>query len=162
MDGDGNEFLDDAKTADGSIEINLPTFDDPSLPSFKKWDTNRYYDYVGQVVDYESLEELNTSIREARFALFRVMEDINLFERQEKTAKAHYERQHRRAYMSASGRTEAIRRAAADLQCENLENDAMVFEQARLELTRLSNTLRLELQTLQALGNNLRQQMKME
>jgi len=153
---DDNDLFEEhgAKTVDEAVKMNLP--------NFRVWKTSRYYDYDNQVTDYESLEELNSSIQQARLALFRVMDDINTFERHEKRAKAKYARQHRREYMSASGKTEALRKAQADLRCENLENDAFIYEQARLELTRLSNTLRLELQTLQTLGNNLRQQMKME
>lgn len=133
-----------------------------SMPVMKRWSSNRFYDYENIVSDYESIEKLNSAINSARTALFEINDKINSAERNERTAKTRYEREHRRAYLGSNEKTEAARRARADLLCEEIENDAIVYEQVRGELVRMSNAIRLELQTLQALGNNLRQQLKME
>lgn len=132
------------------------------LPKLKKWSQKKYYDYENEIVDYESLENLNRSVNQARLALFKVADMTNHYERLEKEAKLKYERAYRRAYLSSSEKTETAKKARAELQCEDLENEYISHEQVKTELIRMSNTLRLELQTLQAVGNNLRQQIKME
>lgn len=132
------------------------------LPTLKKWKQSSYYNYENEIVDYESLENLNKSVNQARLALFKVADMTNQYERLEREAKIKYERAYRRAYLSSSEKTETSKKARAELQCEDLENEYISYEQVKTELMRMSNTLRLELQTLQAVGNNLRQQMKME
>lgn len=132
------------------------------LPEFRNWSSKNFYDYEHEIVDYEDLEKLNQAIRSARLALFQITDKINSCERVERLAKTEYERKHRRAYLQSKQKTETAKKAMADLECEDLEDKAIVYEQLRQELTRMSNSIRLELQTLQTLGNNIRQQMKME
>lgn len=133
-----------------------------TLPSLKKWKSSSFYDYENQIIDYESLDSLNDSIKSARIALFKLTDAINQYERKEVDAKTEYEREWRRAYMRSNEKTDTARKARADLLCEQFEDPLIVNGQVKTELTRLSNSIRLELQTLQALGNNLRQQLKME
>lgn len=151
-----NDFS-DAKTTDEVIG-----FRDATVPRFKGYNSSHFYDYENQVFDYEHLNDLNGAIKNARLALFEITDKINDAERKEKTCKVKYERAHRRAYIAANQKTDSARKAHADLQCEDLEDNAIVYEQVRLDLVRISNSIRLELQTLQALGNNIRQQIKME
>lgn len=133
-----------------------------NLPELKAWDTKRIYDYAAQISDYEDLAALAQAINAARVALFKVTEQINRYDRQERAAKLKYERAYRRAYLESMEKTEAMKKMRAELSCEGLENEYIVAEQLKNELNRMSYSLRLELQTLQAIGNNLRQQMKME
>jgi hypothetical protein len=131
-----------------------------TLPDFKNWSATKVYDYENEVVDYETLEKLNSTIRQARLALFKTTESINKYDRLETTAKTNYDRAFRREFLSSTAKTEAEKRMRAALKCEDLENDWLVQQQIGEELVRLSHTLRLELQSLQGLGNNIRQQMK--
>lgn len=133
-----------------------------SLPDLKDWDTKRLYDYAAQINDYDDLAELGAAINAARVALFRVTEQINRYERKEKSAKIKYDRAYRREYLASVEKTEAMKKMRAELACEELENEYLSHEQLKIEMNRMSYALRLELQTLQAIGNNLRQQMKME
>lgn len=133
-----------------------------TLPDVKKWRSSRFYDYENTIFDYEQIEELNKTIQKARLALFKITDEINKYERAEIVAKTKYEREWRRAYLNSNERTESMKKARADLLCEELENEAIVYGQLHSELNRLSASVRLELQTLQGLGNNLRQQIKME
>lgn len=133
-----------------------------SIPTFKRWNIEQFYDYKKHIFDYEKIAELTTATDNARIALFEINEKINSAERKEKMCKVKYERAHRREYLKASNSTEAKRKAYADLQTEHLEDDVIVYEQVRMELVRASNTVRLELQMLQSVGNNLRQLLKME
>lgn len=133
-----------------------------TLPSIKNWKGSRFYDYENHIFDYEQIEELNSAIKSARFALFELTDKINECERVERVSKVKYEREWRRSYLNSNEKTESLKKARADLLCEELENKVIVYEQLRGELNRLSAAIRLELQTLQGLGNNLRQQIKME
>lgn len=131
------------------------------LPKFKAWDSTRIYDYENEILDYESLEDLNRTINQARIALFKTTDSISRYEREEREAKLQYERAHRRELLRSTAKTADERRARADLMCEDLENDWLIKAQIKDELVRLSHTIRQELQALQGLGNNLRQQIKM-
>lgn len=133
-----------------------------TVPNIKKWKSSRFYDYETEIYDYEQIEQLNSAINAARKALFEITDKINDYERVEKISKTKYEREWRRAYLGSNEKTESAKKARSDLLCEELENNVIVYEQVRGELIRLSNSIRLELQTLQALGNNLRQQLKVE
>jgi len=161
--------------ADLNDSSNSPTSDDEitdleaetvnakiTLPNFKNWNIGRIYDFSNQIADYEDLASLGASINAARVGLFMTTQRINEVERKEREAKLKYEREYRRAFIVSMEKTDARKRMRAEIACEEYENDHLVLLQMKEELTRLSNTLRLELQTLQSIGNNLRQQMKME
>lgn len=147
---------------DDSYENNADTYSRASisLPNFKDWSSKKVYDFENEIVDYESLEKLNRTINQARLALFKTTESINRYDRAEAAAKLNYERAHRREFLRSTAKTESEKRQRASLMCEDLENEWLMQQQIKEELIRLSHTLRLELQTLQALGNNIRQQMK--
>lgn len=134
--------------------------DSIQIPQFKDWKISKVYNYDEEVVDYETIEDLNRTINQARLALFKTTEIISKYERAERTAKIEYERAHRRELLKSTAKTADERRARADLMCEDLENEWLMQAQIKDELVRFSHSLRLELQTLQALGNNIRQQMR--
>ena len=134
---------------------------DYTVPALKGWSAEKFYNYHSQVIDYEDLYRLNAAINEARMGLFRVTDTINYYDREERKLKTVYDREWRRAYITSHGRTDAERRLRADLACEALEDDMIVAQQLKAELIRVSSTIRMELETLQSVGNNLRQQMKM-
>lgn len=151
-----------SSTDDNNDFVNVADVVEYSVPTLKNWKTEKFYHYKSAIFDYENIVDLNSSINSARQALFEVNDAINVYERREVKAKAIYDREHRRKYISSNEKTESAKKARADLQCEDLEDDVIVYGQIKSELYRLSNTLRLELQTLQSIGNNLRQQIKME
>lgn len=132
------------------------------LPDFKNWKSSQLYDYANQITDYQSLKELGESINAARIALFKVTDQINRYERLERKARINYERSFRREFLASTERTDSLRKNRAALICEELENNFLEYEQMKNELLRLSAALRLELQTMQTVGNNMRQQLKME
>ena len=138
------------------------TESDFDLPVLTQWSAKQIYDYSAQISDYEDLVQLGHSITAARVALFKITEKINEYERKEKEARIKYERAYRRAYLESIEKTETLKRHRAELSCEGLENDVVGAEQLKNELIRMSHSLRIELQTLQTVGNNMRQQMKME
>lgn len=132
-----------------------------TVPSMKKMTVSQFYDYENQIVDYEDLKDLNEAISSARSALFQLTDQINKAERIETRAKTAYNRAWRRAYMSSSEKTDQGRKSRADLACEHLEDDLIVASQVKSELIRSCNSVRMELQTLQTVASNFRQQIKM-
>lgn len=139
-----------AAAGDYSIEI----------PDFKEWKISRYYDYSDLSADFTDLQELNKQIADARTALFKLSESINVAERKAKQAKVKYERNYRRKYIQSSEKTETAKKISAEIQVEDLENRYMYYEQLASELNRAHYAIRQELSALQAVGNNLRQQIK--
>lgn len=131
-----------------------------SLPKFYKWKVGAIYDYDGMIVDYENLDDLARATNKARRALFVITDKLNEYERKEKLSKLAYDREYRREYLTSSEKTESAKRARAELKCEELENEWQTYVQLNSELTRLSHSMRQELQILQSIGNNLRQQLK--
>src|SRR5699024_3640322 len=129
------------------------------LPRFKE--KTSFYDYEDNIDDYENMESLAEATNNARLALFKVTEAINEAERKSSQAKVKYERAYRRFYLSSNEKPDSARRLRAELKCEQYEDEMIAQEQLKNELSRVSNALRLELQTLQGIGNNLRQQMRM-
>lgn len=154
---------DDRFDDDESLEESSQGYDSVSvsLPKFTEWTASQIYNYNAQLVDYHSLEDLDKSIQAARRALFILTDKINEYERKEKEAKVAYERKYRREYLSSVEKTETAKRARAELKCEELENEWLTMEQLKSELVRMSFSMKSELQTLQTISNNLRQQLKM-
>lgn len=130
------------------------------LPKFKNLNINDIYNYEDNIVDFESLEDLDRSTKQARLALFKTTNNINKYERKAKEAKINYERKFRRSMIESTEKTEGLKRIHASLACEDLENDYLAYDQIKGELERLAYSLRIELQALQSMGNNLRQQMR--
>jgi len=138
------------------------SFADITVPELKSVNAASLYDFSNNISDYSSLEELSEAITQARISLFKITENINKYERLERKARVAYERAYRRTLLMSVEKTELMKRARADLMNEGLENEVIVNEQVKNELVRMSHAVRLELQTLQSVSNNMRQQMKME
>lgn len=130
-----------------------------TLPSFGG--VENPYDYQNEIDDYESIERLSSAINAARRALFEVTDKLNELERKEVSAKLAYERAYKREYLNLyTVKPEAARKITAELKCEKLENKYLSLQQLKNEYYRISNTIRIELQSYQGIGNNLRQQLK--
>lgn len=150
----------DGLAADGDLFVSDSAADDVTAPDFKGWSTKKFYDYDKYVVDYEDMDSLAEALTAARRAHLRLVDNINVCEREESRAKLIYKRSWNRAYMESTERTVEARKIRADLKCERLEDNVEVAKQKKAELLRQAQAIREELEALQAHGNNLRQQMK--
>ena len=130
------------------------------IPDFREWEISKYYDYSDLSADFNDLHALNSQTAAARVALFKLTETINKAERKAKQAKTIYERNYRRRYIESSEKTETAKKINAEILVEDLENRYMYYEQLAAELNRAHYAVRQELAALQAVGNNLRQQIK--
>lgn len=132
------------------------------LPSLTVWSGKQIYNYSEQIADYHSLQELGAAISQARRSLFLLTDKINEYERKARLSKMEYDRTFRKEYLGSTEKTESAKRARAELRCEELENEWVKNDQLKNELIRMSYTMKTELQALQTIANNLRQQLKME
>lgn len=130
------------------------------LPNFKEWKTKRFYDYEAAVIDYSTLEELNAAINAARIAAFKLNDAINIYERKAKEATINYDRAFSREFLLSTEKTESAKRMRAALKCELIENEKLQNEQIKDELIRTARVLNQEMNILNTLANNLRQQIK--
>lgn len=144
---------------DDSVALS-EAISEPTVPSFSKIETSLWYDYESIIMDYEDLQSLGKAVYDARIALFKITDLINRYERRETKARDTYNKAWRRAYIDSSEKTDASRKIRADLACEELEDELITNKQVKNELIRISGTMRLELQTLESIGHNLRQQLK--
>lgn len=131
------------------------------LPEFTKWNSRKVYDFENIISDYDSMEKLNHAITAARQALFKLNDGINKYEQEERAAKLAYDRAFRRAYLQSNEKTDSAKRSRAALKCEGLENAWITSDQIKNELVRMSFSMKSEIQILQTIANNLRQQLKM-
>ena len=144
-----------------SEELDELIESEPSKLNGQAFPTSRIYDYFSNILDYETFDELSNAINSARLALFDATDKLNTVDRKSRIAKTEYERRWRRAYLSSNEKTDFAKRTYADIVCEEYEDDYLVKEQVVKEMGRICNVLRLELQTLQTVSNNLRQQLRL-
>lgn len=152
MEDDEEDFVDIADDgAWGSI----------SVPKFTTWNQRQLYNYETHVSSYDDFDKLDKALTAARRALFIITDKINEYDRKAAEAKLKYNRQYQREYLSSTEKTSEGRRFRAAIKCEGLENRWLQYEQLKEELTRSSFTMKSELNTLQTIAHNLRQQLKL-
>lgn len=133
---------------------------DISLPDVKSVDFRKLYAYEN-AVDFETMEEVNRAIGEAKIALFEANNKLSRYEAKLAVAETGYKRAWRREYLSSGQKTDAARKTEADVNCEELEDEVIVHKQVREDLKRLAYALRIEMQSLQTVASNIRQQLNL-
>lgn len=128
------------------------------VPEFKEFEG--VYDYKNFIHDYGDLEKVDQATTKARKALFILTAAMNEASRKVSLFKAKRDRTWKRAYIVSDQKTDTLKKMWADLEVEDIDDELLVQEQYLSELNRESNALRLELQALQAIGNNIRQQVR--
>lgn len=129
-----------------------------SVPQLKTITVTNYYDFE-LFSDFEDLVQVNKAILYAKQALFRVNSKLSIYEGKVSAAKTAFNRKWRREYLKSQVKTDTGRKINADLECEELEDEVIINEQIRDDFKKLSYILKTELQTLQTVSSNIRQQM---
>ena len=132
--------------------------EDFTIPHLKTITVTNYYDFE-LFSDFEDLVQVNKAILYAKQALFRVNSKLSIYEGKVSAAKAAFNRKWRREYLKSKVKTDTGRKINADLECEDLEDEVIINEQIRDDFKKLSYILKTELQTLQTVSSNIRQQM---
>ena len=117
--------------------------------------------YNPSFVDFEDLKALGDAINKAREGLYKVTQEISVTERKLRTVEYKYSVAIRRAMASSTQKTATDRKIEAEIANEELELNVLKARVTFEQLKRVADLLRSELQTLQTISNNLRQQLKM-
>lgn len=124
--------------------------------------TKTEYDISQHINDYESWEQLYKTQSEARAELFRLTELINQHDRRAAYYKIRMDREYNRLYLDDSNSSNAtLRKISAEIKIEKIADKFYYHDQLKKEYERMAYTLRMEMQMIQSLGNNLRQQARM-
>lgn len=110
-------------------------------------------------LDYADLAVLNKEIIQVRIRLHGIRQELKTAKRKLLTAKFTYESEKKRRMISISGSSEKVREAMAELMTEQLYTDFLVANAVADEINQHSRDLRMDLDALKELSNNLRRLM---
>lgn len=139
----------------------MNTFDLIKLPSFP--DSNKLLEneLEGLFWDSQEINDLNKTLVLTVKKLRLINSKINKYEREKTKAQLEFKHKKRRAIIEAEGSSQKEKSIVAEIECEEEEMKIAYLEEVISELTRESQSIRLELDTLKTLGMNLRQEMRL-
>lgn len=135
---------------------------DYNTPEFPAWGTpyeDNFTPYQGS--DYRELNQINRDLIRNVQESYRVKNLLNQARRRETEAKENYRREYNRALVGLSGSTAETRKAAAEIQCEELYSEALIASTVVEELKNNSFTIKTSIEVLNTLSNNLRAEMRL-
>lgn len=107
-------------------------------------------------VDYSDLESLNRDLQRLRVRMNRIRREMRRAGREALEAKLRYQRALRRALVQQTGGSAETRKAAAELQCEELEADMAMKQQVADEFNTLFRSVRDDIENAKVVSYNLR------
>ena len=129
----------------------------PPIPQWAgPWDVEQFQPAVDIDMDCSELSTINQMLNRCRARLFRSSEMLKVAQRQYAEAQVVYDRAMRRQMVSLSGRTEAARKAMAEILCEEHENAVIVARQVVEECKKRSLDARDDLKAVENLAHNAR------
>lgn len=128
----------------------LPPWSDPSSQ-----DLGDGVDSPGQV-SYSDLESANRDLSSLRIRMNRIRREMRAAGRAAVEAKLVYQRAFRRALIQQSGGSAEMRKAAAELLCEELEADMVMKQQVSEEYSSLFRAARDDVDNVKTIAFNLR------
>lgn len=112
--------------------------------------------------DVTDLAEVNRQLLRAKSRLFRVSQHLKAAQRAEIEAQLTYRRAFRRCMVAITGGSAESRKALAEVQCEDFENDLVVAGQVVEEWKKRSQDCRDDLKAIENLAHNVRAQMAIQ
>lgn len=106
--------------------------------------------------DYSSLETVNSDLLRLRVRMNRIRREMARSGREAASAKLAYQRAMRRSLIEQSGGTAEIRRAHAEIACEELETVWIVAQQVADEYVSLFRATRDDAENAKTVAFNLR------
>lgn len=140
--------------ASGGKHQNIPTA--PPLPEWEDTRVQDYGDGVDEGVDYSDLATLNKDLQKLRIRMNKIRREMRRAGREATEAKLRYQRALRRALVQQTGGSAETRKAAAELQCEELEADMVVKAQVADEFITLFRSVRDDTENAKVAAYNLR------
>lgn len=132
----------------------------PSSP-FPAWPDTASQDRNDSINDpnelsYSDLEAVNKDLLRLRIRMNNIRRDMRNAGREAVEAKMQYLRAFRRALIQQSGGSAEMRKAAAELLCEELETDMVMKQQVADEYASLFRATRDDLDNVKTVAFNLR------
>ena len=131
----------------------------PSAKPLPHWDdTHLAAQDEGDVVnlDYADLNAVNRDLVLLRLRLHKVRRAMRQAAREAVEAKLRYQRSLRRALVQQSGGSAEMRKASAELLCEDLEADMVMKSQIVEEYSSLFRSIRDDVENAKTIAYNLR------
>lgn len=138
---------------------NAESHKSASVPSVPNWNTDNKYNYEDTFLDYGEFDNLNKSLVDIGLSLKNINKKLAMYEKQKAELDVQYKRNYRKAFLETVVKTESHRKIYAEVACEDLEIKIMYLDQIIKELTRISFSLRTELEIVQTIGHNIRREM---
>lgn len=107
-------------------------------------------------LSYTDLETLNKDLLHLRIRMNRIRREMRSAGRAAVEAKMRYQRAFRRALIQQSGGSAEMRKASAELECEDLEADMVMKQQVSDEYTTLFRAARDDVENVKTVAFNLR------
>lgn len=128
----------------------------PALPAWENTDVQDLGDGADGDIDYSDLALLNKDLLRLRIRMNRIRREMRRAGREATEAKLRYQRSLRRALVQQTGGSAETRKAAAELQCEELEADMVVKAQIAEEFVTLFRSIRDDVENAKVAAYNLR------
>lgn len=130
-----------------------------TIPHIPDWNKDNQYNYEDTFLDYGEFDNLNKSLVDIGLSLKNINKKLAKYEKQKTELDVQYKRKYRKAFLETEVKTESHRKIYAEIACEDLEIKILYLDQIIKELTRISFSLRTELEIVQTIGHNIRREM---
>lgn len=131
------------------------------LPEYPDFDSLHTVHSDGSFWDHHEIDNLNSTLIRTVLNLKEVTRKINNYERERTNLDLEYKHKFRRLMVDSTVKTEGQKRRIAEIECEDLEFRLAYINEIINELTKISQSLRVDLDILKTIGFNLRQEMKL-
>lgn len=131
----------------------------PHQTDLPSWDSTAHqdsFDSADDQVDYQDLAALNRELQRLRVRMGKIRREMRNSGREAVEAKLTYQRALRRALVQQSGGTAEMRKANAELQCEELEANMAMKTQVAEEYVTLFRSVRDDIENAKVVAYNLR------
>ena len=129
------------------------------IPPIPDWNKDNKFNYEDTFLDSNDFDTLNNKLISIGLSLKNINMKLSTHEKRKALLDVEYKRKYREAFTNAEPKTESHRKIYAEIACEDLELKIIYIDQIIKELTRLSYSLRTELEILQTIGHNIRREM---
>lgn len=129
----------------------------PHYPNFEELHT---ISSTGSFWDSRDVDNLNATLIRTVLNLKEVTRQINDYERQRTQLDLEYKHKFRQLMVDSTIKTESQKKRLAEIECEDIEFQLAYINEIINELTKISQSLRIDLDVLKTIGFNIRQEMK--
>jgi hypothetical protein len=131
------------------------------LPEYPDFEDLHTIHSEGSFWDHNEIDNLNSTLIRTVLNLKEITRQINDYERQRTQLDVEYKHKFRRLMVDSTVKTESQKKRIAEIECEDLEFRLAYIDEVINELTKISQSLRIDLDILKTIGFNIRQELKL-